>query len=108
MVTIVDLKAGLGRLAMLNGRTPTTPEAAREGAFARLAPYRDGRTFAGTSAWERHPQGDGTAHIVEGAATLHLMTEDALQRGPRPGDRQPWRRANSSRLGQRVRCALKD
>jgi len=83
MVAIIDLKAELGRLTMLRGRTPTTPEAAREGAFACLAPYRDGAMFAGrfagTSAWERHPQGDEIVHILEGKATLHLMTQEGRQ-----------------------------
>jgi quercetin dioxygenase-like cupin family protein len=80
MIAVVDLKAALGRLKMLRGRTPTTPEAAREGAFTRLASYRDGgmfaAKFAGTSAWERHPQGDEIVHILEGTTTLHLMTEE--------------------------------
>ena len=83
MVTVVDLKAELAKLTMLKGRTPTTPEEARKGAFARLAPYRDGAIFtakfAGTGAWERHPQGDEIVHIVEGATTLHLMTEAGRQ-----------------------------
>jgi mannose-6-phosphate isomerase-like protein (cupin superfamily) len=83
MVAVVDLRAELGRLTMLKGRTPTTPEATREGAFAYLAPYRDGAItvgkYAGTSAWERHPQGDEIVHILEGAATLHLMTEEGRQ-----------------------------
>jgi len=35
-------KAEFSRLTMLNGRTPTSSEAERQGAFARLAPYRDG------------------------------------------------------------------
>ena len=68
---------------MLEGRTPTTPDAAKKGAFARLAPYRDGgifsAKFAGTSAWERHPQGDEIVQIVEGATTLHLMTDVGRQ-----------------------------
>lgn len=83
MVAVVDLKAELGRLTMLKGRTPTTPAAVREGAFARLTPYRDGAMFAGkfagTSAWERHPQGEEIVQILEGAATLHLMTEEGRQ-----------------------------
>jgi quercetin dioxygenase-like cupin family protein len=83
MVAVVDLKAELGRLTMLKGRTPTTSDEAREGAFASLAPYRDGGMFAGkfagTSAWERHPQGDEVVHILDGAATLHLMTEEGRQ-----------------------------
>ena len=83
MIPILDLKAEFAKLTMLKNRTPTSSEAEREGAFARLAPYRDGAIFtakfAGTSAWERHPQGDEIVQIVEGATTLHLMTADGRQ-----------------------------
>ena len=83
MIDIVDLKAEFAKLTMLKGRTPTTSEAERKGAFARLAPYRDGAIFAakfaGTSAWERHPQGDEIVQIVDGATTLHLMTAAGRQ-----------------------------
>ena len=86
MITIVDLKAEFAKLTMLKGRTPTTPEAERAGAFARLAPYRDGAIFtakfAGTSAWERHPQGDEIVQIIDGATTLHLMTKEGRQSLP--------------------------
>ena len=48
-----------------------------------MAPYRDGAIFtakfAGTSAWERHPQGDEIVQIVDGATTLHLMTAEGTQ-----------------------------
>ena len=54
-----------------------------EGAFAPPATYRDGAMFvgkfAGTSAWERHPQGDEIVHILQGKATLHLMTDEGRQ-----------------------------
>ena len=83
MIPVVDLKAEFARLTMLKGRTPTSSEAEREGAFARLAPYRDGAIFAarfaGTSAWERHPQGDEIVQIVDGATMLHLMTAEGRQ-----------------------------
>jgi quercetin dioxygenase-like cupin family protein len=83
MIAVVDLKTELGSLKMLEGRTPTTSDEAREGAFTSLASYRDGGMFAGkfagTSAWERHPQGEEIVHILEGAATLHLMTEEGRQ-----------------------------
>ena len=82
-ITVVDLKAEPAKLKMLKGRTPTTPESEREGAFARLAPYRDGgmfmAKFAGTSAWERHPNGDEIVQIIEGATTIHLMTDAGRQ-----------------------------
>jgi quercetin dioxygenase-like cupin family protein len=83
MTTIVDLNSEFGRLTMLQGRTPTSTEAERKGAFARLAEYRDGAIFAakfaGVSAWERHPQGDEIVQIVDGATTLHLMTAEGKQ-----------------------------
>jgi mannose-6-phosphate isomerase-like protein (cupin superfamily) len=83
MITIVDLKAEFARLTMLKGRSPTTTDAEKSGAISRLAPYRDGAIFgskfAGISDWERHPQGDEIVQIVDGATTLHLITED----GPR-------------------------
>jgi mannose-6-phosphate isomerase-like protein (cupin superfamily) len=85
MITILDLKAELAKLTMLHGRTPQMTEAERKGtkAFATLAPYRDGNVFsakfAGDGAWERHPNGDELVQIVDGAATLHIMTENGPQ-----------------------------
>ena len=85
MITVVDLKAELGKLSMLHGRRPETTEAERKasGAFATLTPFRDGNIFsakfAGDGAWERHPNGDELVQIVEGSTTLHMMTEDGLQ-----------------------------
>lgn len=85
MLTILDLNAAFAKLNMLRGRTPQTTEAERKasGGFATLAPFRDGNLFtarfAGDGAWERHPNGDELVQVVEGAATLHLMTEDGPQ-----------------------------
>src|SRR5207237_10334736 len=83
MITVIELKAALGELKTLRGRTPETAEAEREGAFAKLSSYRDGGIFAakfsGESAWERHPNGDEIVQIVEGKTTVHLMTDDGPQ-----------------------------
>ena len=83
MLTIMDLNAEFAKLRMLRGRTPETPAAEREGAFARLAPYRDSAInvakFSGEGPWERHPNGDEIVQVVDGATTFHIMTED----GPR-------------------------
>jgi quercetin dioxygenase-like cupin family protein len=83
MIPVIDLKAEFAKLTMLRDRTPTSSEAERKGAFARLAAYRDGAIFtakfAGISAWERHPQGDEIVQIVDGATTLHLMTAQGRQ-----------------------------
>ena len=82
MITILDLKTEFAKLTLLRGRRPEMTESDRKGsgAFATLAPFRDGNIFsakfAGDGAWERHPNGDELVQIVEGSATLHLMTED--------------------------------
>jgi mannose-6-phosphate isomerase-like protein (cupin superfamily) len=88
MITMLDLKAEFARLALLRGRTPETTEAQRKasGAFATLAPFRDGNIysakFAGDGAWERHPNGDELVQIVEGSATLHTITDDGPKSYP--------------------------
>ena len=83
MITILNLKAELGKLKMLQGRTPTTSAAERQGAFAKLAEYRDGgiftAKFAGRGPWERHQKGDELVQIVDGATTMHLITADGPQ-----------------------------
>ena len=85
MITILDLKAELGKLPMLRGRRPETTEAERRasGAFVTLSPFRDGNIysakFSGNAAWERHPNGDEIVQIVDGATTLHIMTPDGPQ-----------------------------
>jgi len=83
VITILNLKTELAKLNMLCGRTPTTGESERKGAFAKLAEYRDGgiftAKFAGRGPWERHQTGDELVQIVDGATTMHLMTEDGPQ-----------------------------
>jgi mannose-6-phosphate isomerase-like protein (cupin superfamily) len=80
MVTVIDLTADLAKLTMLHGRTPQTTSADRVGSSAQVAPYRDGALFtskfSGKGAWERHPQGDELVHILDGSATLEIVTED--------------------------------
>jgi mannose-6-phosphate isomerase-like protein (cupin superfamily) len=85
MIKILDLKAELGKLTLMRGRRPETTEVERQrsGGFATLAPFRDGNIysarFSGDGAWERHPNGDELVQIVDGAATLYIMTEDGPQ-----------------------------
>ena len=85
MVTILDLKAELTKLTLLRGRRPETTEVERKasGGFATLAPFRDGNIysakFAGDGAWERPPNGDELVQIVDGSATLHVMTDDGAK-----------------------------
>jgi mannose-6-phosphate isomerase-like protein (cupin superfamily) len=80
MIPIIDLKAELEKLTMLRGRGPFDGAEKKREAIVRLAPYRDGSIFAskfsGDSGWERHRQGDEIVEVVDGAATLYLLTED--------------------------------
>jgi mannose-6-phosphate isomerase-like protein (cupin superfamily) len=80
VITILDLKTELAKLNMLRARTPQTTRAERDGSMANLAPYRDGAIFTskfvGKGAWERHRNGDELVHVIDGAATLHVMAED--------------------------------
>ena len=80
MTTVIDLTAELAKLKMLQGRTPQTTSADRVGTSAQLSPYRDGALFtskfAGKGAWERHANGDELVHILDGSATLDIVTED--------------------------------
>src|ERR1700691_2750908 len=85
MTAILDLKDTLAKMPMMKGRAPESPEAERQasGAFKTLAPYRDGNIysakFSGDAAWERHPNGDELVQIVDGACTMHLMTDTGLE-----------------------------
>jgi mannose-6-phosphate isomerase-like protein (cupin superfamily) len=85
MTTIkaVDIQAELAGLSVLHQRSASTAAAEVEAAFAVLAPFRDGGIFAGRfsgeTPWERHQKGDELVQILDGAATLTIMTDD----GPR-------------------------
>ncbi len=83
MIRAVDIAAELAGRPMLHARTAQTPDAETRAAFAVLAPFRDGSIFAGTfsgqSKWERHPKGDELVHVLDGAATLTIVTADGPQ-----------------------------
>jgi mannose-6-phosphate isomerase-like protein (cupin superfamily) len=83
MLRAVDIKAELAGRPVLRGRDQDTTEAEAKGAFAVLAPFRDGSIFAGSfsgeSPWERHRKGDELVHILDGAATLTIMTDTGPQ-----------------------------
>jgi len=82
MTEAIDIQAELVRLPFVRGRSEET-EAEADAAFARLATFRDGAIFAGSyqgdSPWERHRNGDELVHVLSGATTLTIMTDD----GPR-------------------------
>ena len=80
MIKVVDIRAELARRPVLRGRRKDTPADDAKAAFAVLAPFRDGSIFAasfsGETPWERHQKGDELVHILEGAATLTVMTDN--------------------------------
>jgi mannose-6-phosphate isomerase-like protein (cupin superfamily) len=83
MIKAIDIKAELARLPFLHGRGKDTTDAEKRAAFTTLSPYRDGGifggSFSGESQWERHQQGDEIVSILDGAATLTIMTDDGPQ-----------------------------
>jgi quercetin dioxygenase-like cupin family protein len=80
MISVLDLNAEFNKLTMFKGRTPTTTQSERSGSRSSSASYREGVIatfkFSGKSAWERHTQGEEIVQIIDGAATLHLMTDE--------------------------------
>jgi len=83
MTKAIDIKAELAGLSVLHERSTSTSPEEVKAAFAVLAPFRDGSIFAGSfsgeTPWERHQKGDEMVQILDGAATLTIMTDD----GPR-------------------------
>jgi quercetin dioxygenase-like cupin family protein len=83
MIKAVDIKAELAGLPVLRERSANTSADEVQAAFAVLAPFRDGSIFAGRfsgeTPWERHQKGDELVQVLDGAATLTIMTDD----GPR-------------------------
>ena len=85
MIKVIDLKTRLAEMPILHGRRPDMLEAERQssGAFATLAPYRDGNLFfarfSGGGAWERHPNGDELVQIVDGTTTFHFVTDNGIE-----------------------------
>src|SRR5262245_66461954 len=83
MIKAIDIKAELARRPVLHGRGKETTEDEAKAAFATLAPFRDGSIFAGRfsgdSPWERHQNGDELVHILDGATTLTILTDNGPQ-----------------------------
>ncbi|HEU0217859.1 MAG TPA: cupin domain-containing protein [Stellaceae bacterium] len=85
MVAILDLKATLAKMPMMQGRRPESTEAERKatGAFVTLTPYRDGNIysakFSGRAAWERHPNGDELVQIVDGATSVDIIVDSKME-----------------------------
>ncbi|HEY1257755.1 MAG TPA: hypothetical protein VGF34_00790 [Stellaceae bacterium] len=85
VVAILDLKATLGKMPMMQGRRPQSTEAERKatGAFVTLAPFRDGNIysakFSGHAAWERHPNGDDLVQIIDGSTIVDIIIDGERQ-----------------------------
>ncbi|MBV9825968.1 MAG: cupin domain-containing protein [Alphaproteobacteria bacterium] len=85
MTAILDLKATLAKMPMMQGRRPESTEAERKatGAFVTLTPYRDGNIysakFAGRAAWERHPNGDELVQIIDGTTSVDLIVDGKIE-----------------------------
>src|ERR1700686_3308529 len=79
MLSVIHLDAELAKLTMFR-RTPHSTREETKGSVARLASYRDGLLLAlkssGTDHWERHLTGDELVHILDGAATLAIVSDD--------------------------------
>jgi mannose-6-phosphate isomerase-like protein (cupin superfamily) len=77
---VINLAKEFTNLTFVGNRTPTSTDEQLAGAFAQLAPYRDGAVFighyAGTSEWERHTQGDEIVYVLEGQTTLTFLIEN--------------------------------
>ena len=78
-----SIPAVLETLTYLPDRTPeASMDGGTAGAFATLFDYRDGGVYvghySGSSAWERHPQGDEIVMAIEGYTTLILL-EDGVE-----------------------------
>jgi mannose-6-phosphate isomerase-like protein (cupin superfamily) len=107
MVVLINLAAELAKLKTLVGLTPQTSLAEGDG-FATLAPYRDSTVFAikssGITAWERHHDGEEFVQILEGTATIDIVTDDGLPQSFEVGagmiaivPKGVWHRARFSR-----------
>ena len=79
---VVDLNAELAKLTMFR-RTPAATVDDRRGSVARLASYRDGALFAikssGIDHWESHLTGDELVYLLDGSATLDVVTDAGPQ-----------------------------
>ena len=77
----VDIKSELSRKTFLAQRTPHTTAEEEARTFAKLSAYEDGGifvgAFAGTSCWERHPNGDEIVQIIEGSVELTILDDGA-------------------------------
>ena len=76
----IAIADAIANLSFLSNRTPRTTAEQAEGAFRRLAAYREGAIFvghwAGSSEWERHLAADEIVMVLEGRTTIVFLTDD--------------------------------
>ncbi|MEX0692850.1 MAG: cupin domain-containing protein [Rhodospirillales bacterium] len=79
-LSVVDINAAFSSLSGFKGRSPDSAGPAFDAAFDKLAITETGAVFAakfqGTSAWERHSNGDELVQIVKGSARVTIVHED--------------------------------
>lgn len=77
MAKAVDIQAALAGVSFLRGRSRHTSRAEAGAAFAQLAPFGNGKIFAGSFSgetdWERHRGGDELVQILDGATALTII-----------------------------------
>jgi mannose-6-phosphate isomerase-like protein (cupin superfamily) len=75
----IAIADAIASLLFLPDRAPTTTVEQSEGAFRRLANYRDGGIFVGqwggSSEWERHPAGDEIVIVIGGRTTVTFLAD---------------------------------
>ncbi len=80
MIKPIDVRAELAALPFLHGRGKDTTDAEKSASFTTMSPYRDGGifggSFSGESQWERHQKGDEIVHVLDGATTLTLISDE--------------------------------
>ena len=78
-LSVVDIHAAFASLSGFKDRSPVSAGPAFDAAFDKLTTTETGAVFAakfqGTSAWERHPNGDELVQIVDGSARVTIMHE---------------------------------
>ena len=79
LVLPVSIENSFGQLEFLKNRTPETPDAEMQNAFAKLANLDASGIFithySGNSEWERHPSGDELVQVIEGETALFLLID---------------------------------
>ena len=79
MTRAVDINAELAGLPAERSQHPHSRRRG-EGRVRGAAPFRDGSIFAGRfsgeTPWERHGKGDELVHVLDGAATRTIMTDE--------------------------------